>query len=123
MSDFAELLKEYGEERELSSGDVLCRQGLESDGVFYLESGRLGAYREEPGASYFLSEILPGNLVGELGATTGWPRTATVRAEEEARVIHVSTADFRRAVREALRWQPPSSVRLESDFCVPIPRG
>ena len=83
MSDFAKFLKEYGEERKLSPGDVLCRQGSESDGVFYLKSGRLGAYREEPGAFYFLSQNLPEKIVGELGATTGWPRTATGKYAEE----------------------------------------
>jgi signal transduction histidine kinase len=40
-------------------------------------------------------------MVGELGATTGRLRTATVKALLESVVIHVSEADFHKALNEA----------------------
>ncbi|MFQ6100593.1 MAG: ATP-binding protein [Anaerolineae bacterium] len=101
MGDFVEILQRYGKERKLSPGEVLVRQGEVSDGAYYLKRGRLVVYREEQETSYPLSEVVPGNLVGELGATTGRSRTATVRAEEESCVIHVSEVDFRRILTEA----------------------
>ena len=101
MADLVELLQKYGKERELSPGDVLCYQGAVSDGAYYLKWGLLGAYREEEGTSYLLSEIVPGNLVGELGAATGWSRTATVKAEKESCVIYISEVDFRQLLSEA----------------------
>jgi len=101
LSDLSEALRKYGRERELSQGEVLFHQGAVSEGVYYLDSGRLGVYREDENTSYRLSEILPGNLVGELGSATGWPRTATVRAEEESRVVHISADDFHRAVDQS----------------------
>jgi signal transduction histidine kinase len=101
MSDLSKVLQKYGHDKALAAGEVLIRQGSESDGVYYLKSGRLGAYREEPDGSYSLSEIEPGKLVGELAAATGWPRTVTVKAEEESLVLHVSQADFHRALRES----------------------
>jgi signal transduction histidine kinase len=94
-------LRKYGKEKTLAPGDMLIRQGAASDGVYYLESGRLGAYKEEQGKMYPLSVVSPGRLVGELGSTTGWARTATVKAEEESVVIHVPDADFHRALRES----------------------
>jgi signal transduction histidine kinase len=111
MADLDEVLRRYGREKKLSPGTVLIRQGAVSDGVYYLKSGKLGAYKEEQGRSYPLSVVSPGRLVGELGSTTGWARTATVRAEEESVVIHVPEADFQRALREspdlaaAVVWQ------------------
>jgi signal transduction histidine kinase len=101
MMDLDEVLRKYGREKELAPGDVLIRQGAVSDGVYYLKSGKLGAYKEEQGKMYPLSEVSPGRLVGELGSTTGWARTATVKAEEESVVIHVPDADFHRALRES----------------------
>ncbi|HEY71824.1 MAG: hypothetical protein B6I35_06910 [Anaerolineaceae bacterium 4572_32.2] len=101
MADLVELWQQCGREKALSPGEVLCRQGEVSDGAYYVKRGRLGVYREDQGFSYLLSEIVPGNLVGELGATTGWSRTATVKAEEESCVIHISEADFRRLLKES----------------------
>ncbi len=100
MTDLAELFRQGGREKRLSPGEVLCRQGATSDGAYYLKWGRLGVYREEQGDFYLLSEIVPGNLVGELGATTGWSRTATVKAEEESVIIHISRDDFRRLLKD-----------------------
>jgi len=100
MSNLLDILRRYGREEHLSPGQVLFRQGSESHGVYYLRRGRLGAYREEQGEFFLLSEIVPGELVGELGATTGWVRTATVKAEEESCVVYVPEADFRRALNE-----------------------
>jgi signal transduction histidine kinase len=101
MANLDEILQKYGREKKLSPGDVLIRQGAVSDGVYYLKSGRLGAYKKEQGRFYPLSVVSPGRLVGELGSTTGWARTATVRAEEESVVIHVPEADFHRALIES----------------------
>jgi signal transduction histidine kinase len=101
MKNLDEILQQYGRERTLAPGEVLLYQGAVSDGVYYLRSGRLGVYKEEGDASYFFSQVEPGDLVGELGAATGWSRSATVKAEEESRVVHISEADFRRAMGEA----------------------
>lgn len=101
MGNLEEILQQYGKERRLSPGEVLFHQGSVSDGVYYLKQGSLGVYRDEQDASYLLSVIGPGQMVGELGATTGRPRTATVMAGKEACVVHISEASFRRALNEA----------------------
>ncbi len=89
-ASFAEL-----HEISLSPGDILCRQGDASDGCYFLKTGRLGIYWDDEAQSlYYLTDVLPGNLVGELGAVTRLPRTATVKAESAATVIHVTAHDF-----------------------------
>jgi signal transduction histidine kinase len=99
--DFEEILERYGERMTLAPGEVVCRQGSVSDGVYYLKSGWLGVYWEEEGEPYLLSIIAPGEMVGEIGAATGQPRVATVVAARECEVIHISDANFQQAMQEA----------------------
>jgi signal transduction histidine kinase len=101
MKNLEEMLGRWGKEKQLAPDEILIRQGSESDGAYYLTQGRLGVYREEQDGTYLLGEIAPGEMVGELGAATGRLRIATVKAEQESHVIHVSSADFQRIMKEA----------------------
>ena len=98
MTDQTETLRQLGREIELAPGEVLCRQDSTSDGLYYLERGRLGVYKEEQDDTYLLSEIVPGGLVGEVGAATGWLRTATVKALTQTHVLTLHKSDFDRLV-------------------------
>ena len=69
--------------------------------MYYLTEGLLGVFLEEGDSFVPISTIEPGKIVGELGATTGRSRTATVKAEEESCVIYVSEDDYQMALREA----------------------
>jgi signal transduction histidine kinase len=100
MENLAETLKQYGHEKRLDRGEVLIRQGSVSDGMYYLQSGSLGIYREEYTDFYLLSIIAPGEMVGEIGANSGRSRTATVMAAEKSCVIHISEENFLRAINE-----------------------
>lgn len=104
----ARFLELYGHEEHFAPGEIVCRQGSPSDGLYYLRQGRLRVYREEPDAIFPLSEVKVGELVGELGAATGWVRTATVEALEESVVVHVPDAEFRRALLQ----EPDLSVEI-----------
>jgi signal transduction histidine kinase len=101
MKNLEEVLGQWGTEKQLTHDEILIRQGSESDGAYYLKQGQLGVYRVEQDGTYFLGEIAPGEMVGELGAATGRLRIATVKAEQESIVIHVSNADFQRIMKEA----------------------
>jgi signal transduction histidine kinase len=100
MDNLVEILKQYGKEKEIAQGEILMRQGSVSDGMYYLKSGWLGVYREEQDDFYLLSIVAPGEMVGEIGASTGRSRTATVMATEDSLVIHISEEDFRQAISE-----------------------
>jgi len=102
MEQLIEVLRAEGERILLSAGDILLHQGSLGSDVYYLESGRLGVYREEGMDSYHLADIMPGEVVGEMGAATGWTRTATVKAEEDSVVIRIPEETF----QELLRTRP-----------------
>jgi len=78
--------------RTLHRGDALMRQGEAPDALYVLVSGRLAVTiegRREP-----LSEIGPGQPVGEIAFLTGGPRTATVTAMRDSLVLGLSRAEF-----------------------------
>jgi putative ABC transport system ATP-binding protein len=90
---------------ELSTGEVLFRQGAASDYVYVVEAGRVELVRELAGGG---EEVVftadPGRWFGEIGPTYGLPRTATARAAGTATVRPHTVAEFRRHLRE-----PPES--------------
>ena len=95
------------EEVFIAGGDTLMRFGEVSDGLYVLLSGRLIATRlDNEGRTVHLNEIGRGEIVGELSALTGDPRTATVIAVRDSRLIHVSNDAFLRIMQ-----RHPSVIR------------
>lgn len=87
----------------LERGDVLVRQGEESDRAFVLLAGRLQAVREaEDGTTIVVGDIAVGETVGEMALFTGETRNATVRAVRDSLLIALG----RPTVERLLAAQP-----------------
>jgi putative ABC transport system ATP-binding protein len=85
------------EERRLSAGQVLFRQGDRGELIYQVESGLLEVYRElADGNAELLANVEPGNYVGELGPILNLPRSASVRAVTDTVVIGYTVRAFRR---------------------------
>jgi putative ABC transport system ATP-binding protein len=88
---------------ELAAGEVLFRQGDESDLIYEIASGSVEVVRELAGGGEELVATLePGVYVGELGPLMGVRRSATVRAGKPAVLVGYSPADFRQRVGDAV---------------------
>jgi sulfate permease, SulP family len=83
----------YLEPVEVDAGETLMRQDEPSDGLYFLESGRLTVQIETPeGGTMRLRTMGPGTVVGEVTLYLGTPRTASVVAEVPSR-LHRLSAD------------------------------
>jgi signal transduction histidine kinase len=102
-SDIKRLFHEHGTEVILETGDVLFRQGEASDAVYHILSGNLAVYvkggNTEP---VLLNCVEAGHLVGELGAITQNPRSATLVAASRAVLSRIPTSHFRALLTETL---------------------
>lgn len=78
--------------RTLRRGDVLMRQGDAADALYVVLSGRFAVTLE--GRRDPLSEIGPGQPVGEVAFLTGGTRTATVAAMRDSLVLALPRAEF-----------------------------
>lgn len=82
--------------RAVQPWDVLCRVREASNEMLILLSGQLGVFTED---NRQVATIEPVALVGEIGLITGQPRTATVRALQQANFLVLTKASFDRLVR------------------------
>jgi len=84
-------LSERGRLRTFKTGDVLMRQGEESDSMYVILSGRVRVDRDAPGqpGPARLAELGANDVVGEIGVLDGGARTATVTAMEETRTLEL----------------------------------
>jgi CRP-like cAMP-binding protein len=73
---------------------VIIRQGDEADRFYLIEDGRFEVTRAAGDASEHLRTMGPGEVFGEIGLLRGVPRTATVTAAADGRLLALEGADF-----------------------------
>ncbi len=90
-----------GRERAFEAGATLWREGDPGDHVLLLLEGRLEVSHQTPdGEEIILRHLYPGSVAGEMAALDGQPRSATVRAHGDTRVLHIPAEGFRQFLRE-----------------------
>jgi SulP family sulfate permease len=83
----------YMERLEVAAGDYLIRQGVDSDHLFFIESGQVTAQLESPDSAPMRLETMQGGrTVGELGFYLGTKRSAAVVADWPSVVYSLSQA-------------------------------
>lgn len=93
----------------LGGGRLLFEQGEDSDGMYLLVHGRLGASRRQPdGSLRQLGTIGPGETVGETGLLASQPRNARVVALRDCELLYLP----RRGFEELARRHPEVVLRL-----------
>lgn len=99
-------------EVDVPAGRTLCRQGETGREFFVIESGTVSVSVD--GES--VASLGPGDFFGELALLDGGPRTATVTAEDDVRVLVVSRQEFAGLLEEdpivAVRMLPAIGARL-----------
>ncbi len=81
--------------RDYAQGEVVISHLDEDRDVFFVLEGRVRAtLYSQNGSEVGYRDIGPGDVVGELAAIDGAPRSATVEALEPTRLGHMSAAAF-----------------------------
>lgn len=87
--------------RRFDAGDVVFREGDDSDTCYVVRSGRTRATRAHTdGRSITLANFGPGDIFGELAMFDDEKRSATVEAVDKTEVIAILGADMRRLLRQ-----------------------
>lgn len=91
----AQRLLERGEVKEYVAGEVIFREGDPPASVMVVLAGKIQVFVEREGAVLVLTDAGPGTILGEVAVLCGMPRSAAVRARENAVVLQWSAAAFR----------------------------
>jgi CRP/FNR family transcriptional regulator len=95
--------------RSFAAGEVVFREGDQSDTCYIVRSGRLRAVREHTdGRILTLAAFGSGDIFGELAMFEDERRSATVETLEDAEVVAILGGDMRRLLRE----HPDIAVKL-----------
>jgi CRP-like cAMP-binding protein len=95
--------------RQFQAGEVVFREGDESDTCYVIRSGHARAIREHPnGRSITLANFGPGDIFGELAMFDNERRSATVETLDRTEAVGILGGDMRRLLRE----HPDISVKL-----------
>jgi CRP/FNR family transcriptional regulator, cyclic AMP receptor protein len=95
--------------RRFEPGEVVFREGDDSDTCYVVHAGHARAIREHPdGRQITLATFGPGDIFGELAMFDDERRSATVDATDELEVLGILGGDMRRL----LRRHPDMAVKL-----------
>jgi CRP/FNR family transcriptional regulator len=87
--------------RRFEAGEVVFREGDESNTCYVVRSGQARAIREHSdGRSITLANFGPGDIFGELAMFDNERRSATVEAVETTEAIAILGGDMRRLLRQ-----------------------
>lgn len=82
------LLEGVGKERRLRAGEILFQEGEHGNSLFVVCSGSLNVYRDlDADRKESLAVVHAGEVVGELEFLDGGPRSLSVAALEDTRVL------------------------------------
>ena len=112
-----DLLTARGTATRISTGAVLFREGDRASAVYGVVSGRVRIEVGTPtGGRLVLALKGPGDVLGEIGALDGRPRSATAVAIEAAELVRVSVDDLLGALADHPREAVSLLERISRDL-------
>jgi hypothetical protein len=96
------------EVREFDAGQSILKEGTPGEELFILLKGKVRVHKNE----VFITSLLPGSHIGEMGLVDRSPRSASATAEEASRLLILRRREF----YEIIRKDPSLSVKLLWSF-------
>jgi len=80
--------------REVTTGEVVIREGAPSDGLYVVLDGALDVWRRRGASEVPVAELREGDVFGEMSCLRKAPATATVAARRPGTVLRLPRAGF-----------------------------
>jgi CRP-like cAMP-binding protein len=81
-------------------GEIVVRQGGVGDCMYVVQDGEVEIVREEKGTEVVLRSAGRNEVLGEMAVFERQPRSATIRAKGEARILTLDKRNFLRRITE-----------------------
>ena len=86
--------------KEVNEGTVIIKEGTTGDEMYIIESGRVEVYLTRGDVVLLLSELQETSFFGEMTLLTNKPRSATVKAKSNCRLLVLKKQDFMKIIEE-----------------------
>jgi hypothetical protein len=86
--------------RQYAQGELILRENEAGETAYYIETGKVAVFKENPTGQVHIAYLLPGDIFGEMGMVDDLPRSASVRAVESTSVREFHRDDLYAAIRE-----------------------
>ena len=86
--------------RIYEDGEVIVREGDAGDALYVIQEGRVDVLAERDGHETLLRTAGSGELLGEMALFEHAPRSATLRAHGQARILTLDRRNFLRRISE-----------------------
>jgi CRP-like cAMP-binding protein len=86
--------------RVYQAGETIVKQGEVGECMYVVQSGKVEVMREDGASQVKLAELKQGDFFGEMALFDKDVRSATVRAQGEARLLTIDKKMFLRKVHE-----------------------
>ncbi len=102
---------------EVPAGQEIVKQGNPADKFFIVIAGEAEVVREEQGSERQIATLTPGQLYGEVAIMRDQPRSATVRARTDTRLLALDRNAFRDLIAQSMELTPdfPELIRARLD--------
>ncbi len=102
------LLAQIVTEKYYQQGEVVCREGEHGEALYLIYSGRAAVVKGEMTTPTVLGQRGPGEIIGEMSILENQPRSASIVALEELRLLQISRDGF----QQLLSSVPAMSAKL-----------
>jgi signal transduction histidine kinase len=93
-------LAQIATERYYAPGEIIFEEGQSGDTLYVIWSGRVAVVKGDLNSPVILAVLEPGKIFGEMAILENRPRSATVLALDELRLLEVNRQGFERMLRQ-----------------------
>ncbi len=90
----------------LKKGDILIREGEESQNLYWVQKGELSVYKKvvDRSLKININTLSAGDLIGELSFIDQKPRSATVQATTDCELIKLDYLEYQKMLSQQPKW-------------------
>lgn len=89
------------ERRFAPKGQIVIREGEYGQDAYLVQSGEVSVFITKDGEEVELARLSAGQIVGEMAVVFDGPRTASVKATQDANLIVISRQQFEEKLKES----------------------
>ena len=116
-NDALQLLLEQARALVIPAGEYFFREGDQAVSMFVLEAGRAAVVKNWRDREFVVHTLGAGDCFGEMALMDLFPRSASVRADEDCRAIELAAADLLRLFERDIEQFALIQMNIGREVC------